>query len=88
MKVWLNRFKEALVRHLLGTAFPREFQGSLLGCELLLLKAVGRKVTLNLQINRHSLGVCGGKVPSWRADWLTVRAALPGIVLDRNFACV
>lgn len=78
-----------LVRYLWGTAFPGEFQGSLLGCELLLfLKAVGRKVTPNLQINRYSLGVCGGKVPSWRADWLRTRAGLPGIVLDRNFVCV
>lgn len=67
MKMQPNRFEEALVWHLLGTAFPREFPGSLLGCKLLFLKAVELKVAPHLKIKGQNLGVCGGKVPGWRA---------------------
>lgn len=54
MRMWSHRFGAVLVWHLLGTAFPKEFQGSLLGCKLLFLKAVEGKVAPILKIREGS----------------------------------
>ena len=60
-----------------------------MGCKLLFLKALEGKVAPNLKIKGHNLGVCGGKVPSWRADLcvLAACAGFSGIESERNFVC-
>lgn len=65
-----------------------EFQGSLLGCKLLFLKAVEGKVAPNLKMKGHNLGACRGKVPSWRADLCVVVTCRFHWNSIRNTLCV
>lgn len=58
-------------------------------CKLLFLKAVEGKVAPNMKIKGEDVSVCGGRVPSGRADLrvLAACAGFTGIVSERNCVC-